>query len=119
LPFFGVAAVGAYRIQNRQFLIAILCGALFFESTHSLYLFSTWLFLFAFTKYIMPLLEAFIDCKKCLNSIGAGLAYIIFFGGVYLFNILFTEQIIIFSPLVLAYWILIEMSISAFIYHAN
>lgn len=119
VPFLGVAAVGVYRIKSRSLLIGVLIGALFFENTHSLYLFSTWIFLFIFTQYVMPLLEAFIDCKKCLNSIGAGLVYILFFGGAYLSSIFFAEQAIFYSYLVLAYWILIEMSLSAFMYYEN
>jgi hypothetical protein len=119
LPFFGVGAVGIYRNQNKQFLYAMLFAALVFEKNHSLYLFSTWAFFFVFVKYIMPILESVIDCKKCLNAIGAGIAYILFFGAIFIINAIFAEYRLVYSPLVLGYWILLEMSISALIYYEN
>lgn len=119
IPFFGVATIGFCRTRNKNILYAILLASLFFENTHSLYIFSTWIFFFVFSRYIMPFLESMIDCKKCLNAIGAGLAYVLFFGTIYIISAAFTEQAVNYSLYVLCYWILFEMSISSLIFYAR
>jgi len=78
-PLFGVFIVLAYFVREKYVMWFVLAYLLFFELDRGYYLFSSWLFLFFYIYYLIPLVGNFLDCRRCIAALGALLAYPAYF----------------------------------------
>lgn len=78
-PLFGFFI--ALLIQNRQsrYVPLVMIYFLFMEADHSLFLFSSWIFLLIFFKLILPFMEEYIVCKRCILVLGVVFGYLGYF----------------------------------------
>jgi len=104
-----------YVKKDEKAYFLVLIFLLFFESNHSFFVFSSWLFLWIFIKFIMPLVEGIIDCKRCLQVIAVALAYFGFYFFIVIFNFLIGIQSEVYSYNYILYYVLIESLLVFFV----
>jgi len=78
-PFFGVLLVIVYFVRQKEIIWFSLFYLLIFEADRGYYLFSSWVFLFFYIYYLIPLIENFLVCKRCVAGIAAFLAYPLYY----------------------------------------
>ncbi len=91
-PMFGLLITAAVVVQGRQFTIGLFAFLLFFEADHSYFLFSTWLYYYFHVNFLVPLISAFVDCKKCLLVLSVVTAYLLYYTMLFLLGAVFLEH---------------------------
>lgn len=107
-PLFGLVLAYLYAKQDEKSFMFVFAYLLFYEADHSHIIFSTWLFAWLFLKFIMPLAEENIVCKRCLHVLGIVVAYFGFYLFTLVFNFLLGIQDESFEYLLLIYYIVVE-----------
>ena len=107
-PLFGLVLAYLYVKNDEKTYFFVFAYLLFFEANHSHIIFSTWIFAWIFIKFIMPLAEENIVCKRCLHVLAIFVAYI----GFYLFSLIFNFLLGIegdnFEYLIFLYYVVVE-----------
>jgi hypothetical protein len=91
-PMFGFLLASVVAVKGRDYVIFVFAYFLFYEADRGYFLFSTWLYYYIHTRYLIPLIASFMDCKKCLLVLSVGLGYLLYFGMLFLLGTLFLEQ---------------------------
>lgn len=107
-PLFGLMMAYLWAKDDEKTFFLIFLALLFFEANHSLLIFSTWLFAWMFIKFIMPLAEENIVCRKCLHVFAASASYIGFYFFITIFNFLLGVNNEGFEYAIVFYYILME-----------
>jgi len=107
-PLFGLMMSFLYVKKDEKAYFLVLIFLLFFESNHSFFVFSGWLFLWIFIKFIMPLVEGILDCKICLQIAAVVLSYLGFYSFIIIFNFLIGIQSEVYNYGYILYYIIIE-----------
>ena len=107
-PLFGLLLAYLYAKQDEKIYVFVFAYLLFYEANHSHIIFSTWLFAWLFLKFIMPLAEENIVCKRCLHVLGIVVAYFGFYLFTSVFNFLLGIQGDEYEYLLLIYYIVVE-----------
>ena len=107
-PLFGLVMAYLYTRQDERTYFLVFAYLLFYEANHSHVIFSTWLFAWLFLKFIMPLVEENIVCKRCLHVLAIVISYLGYYLLTELFNFLLGIPDEGMSHLMLFYYILVE-----------
>ena len=107
-PMFGLVLAYLYVKDDEKTYFFVFAYLLFFEANHSHIIFSTWLYAWIFMKFIMPLAEENIVCKRCLHVLAIFVAYIGFYFFTQIFNFLLGIQGESFEYLIFLYYIVVE-----------
>jgi len=107
-PLFGIMLSYLYVRKNEKSYFLVLIFLLFFESNHSFFLFSTWLFLWVLIKFIMPLVENVLDCNRCLQIGAVWFSYFGFYAFIRVFNFLIGNTSETYNYLYIVYYAFVE-----------
>ena len=111
-PLFGVFIVIAYFVRERYVIWFILAYLLFFELDRGYYLFSSWLFLFLYVYYVIPLVNSFLDCRRCIAALTAFFAYPTYFFMLNAIDMFFLKEVVTVSLAPLLVYMLFETLIA-------
>ncbi len=110
-PLLGVmiALLVAHRAQ--RYLPLVLIYLLFFEADHGLFVFSTWIFVLLFFRFVLPVLEENLACRPCILVLSVALGYIGYYLFMSLIWLVFGLDGLDWNWWLLLYFIAIEMVI--------
>ena len=107
-PLLGLMTALLVVHRGERYLPVILIYLLFFEADHGLFVFSTWIFMFLFFRFLLPVIEENLICRPCILVLSVALGYV----GYYLFMSLiwfvFGLEPLAWNFWLLFYFILIE-----------
>lgn|GEM_PF-1236593 len=107
-PLFGFLLAGAMVLKAREYTIGVLVYFLFFEADRGYFLFSTWLYFYFHTRYLMPLVASIVDCKKCLFVLSIVFGYMLYYLMLFLLGSTFLEHTSYYNQYPVLIYILIE-----------
>lgn len=113
-PLFGFFMALLVAEGTKKHMLWVLAYFLFLEADRSYMIFSSWIFMVLFFKFLVPVLKDNIVCVRCINVLTVVLAYV----GYYLFLEVggFLMGVGFHSPdyLFVAYYILVELVLAVF-----
>lgn len=113
-PLFGFLI--ALMVATRsKYLVPVLIYFIIFESEHNLFIFSTWIFLYFFMKFILPILEENLACRKCILALCVILGYLVFYLMMFIFYFLLGQHFFNIDPFLLTLYIFLEIIIAVVI----
>lgn len=86
-PLFGFLIALLVVNNASRFLPLVLIYFLFFEADHSFFVFSSWVYLFLFFRVLLPVMQDYIICKRCILVLSVVLGYVgyfLFVSGIYM-----------------------------------
>lgn len=114
-PLFGFfVALLIYNKQER-YLLLVLLYCLFIEADRSVFIFSSWIFLFLFFRLLLPLIEDYIISKRAVLIFGVAFGYLGFYLFVNSIHFLVGAPILEWNMLLLLFYILIESIMVVFL----
>lgn len=107
-PLFGLFTAMLVINKAERYLPLVLAYFLFFEADHGFFLLSSWIFLFLFFRFVVPVMEDNLICRPCIVVLSVALAY----GGLFLFlsliGFLLGLEPLSWSWLLLIFFVVIE-----------
>lgn len=94
--------------KAERYLPLVLAYLLFFEADHGFFLASSWIFLFLFFRFIVPILEDNLICRPCIIVLSVVLGYAGFYLFVTLIHFLLGLDPLVWDWLLLVYFIVVE-----------
>jgi hypothetical protein len=107
-PLFGLMLAYLYSRNDEKSYFVVFAFLLFFEANHSLIIFSTWIYAWIFLKFIMPVAEENIVCRRCLHVLAIVVAYVGFYLFIQLFNFLLGVPGEGYEYLMFVYFMIVE-----------
>lgn len=114
-PLFGLFVALLIKTKTERYLPLVMIYFLFIEADHSLFMFSSWIYLFFFFKVVLPLMQDYIICKKCILVLGVTLGYFgyfVFINSVYL---LLGASMMEWNFYLLAFYVVVESILAVFL----
>lgn len=106
-PLFGFMVVLLIRSEHRFFIPALLY-LLFFEAEHNHIIFSSWLFVFLYVRFLLPVILNIIVCRSCVAVITVIFSYLLFYALNYVLYFMVGDSFINIDWALLAIFIIIE-----------
>ena len=107
-PLFGVFVALLVINKAERYLPLLLAYLLFFEADHGFFLLSSWIFIFLFFRFVVPVMEDNLICRPCIIVLSVALGYIGLFLFVSLIHFLLGLDPLAWNWLLLLYFIVVE-----------
>jgi hypothetical protein len=111
-PLFGVMTALLVAHRAERYLPLVLIYLLFFEADHGLFVFSSWIFLLLFFRFVLPVLEENLICRPCILALSVILSYLGYALFMSLIWVVFNLEGLDFNLWLLFYFIAIETMIA-------
>ncbi|MGE4295086.1 MAG: hypothetical protein AB7E49_05235 [Campylobacterales bacterium] len=107
-PLFGLFTALLVINKAERYLPLVLAYFLFFEADHGFFLLSSWVFLFLFFRFVVPVMEDNLICRPCIIVLSVALGYAGLFLFLSLIHFLLGLDPLSWSWLLLFYFVAVE-----------
>lgn len=106
-PLFGFMVV-LFVETGKKYFFWILAFFLFYEAEHNHIAFSSWIFLYLYFRFVLPVLKNFLACKVCIHVLNVVLSYLLFYALNYIFYFIVGDVFININWGLLGLYLLLE-----------